>query len=126
MSRGVRSELVQCTIDRNREVGISISNGTTAVLRSNRVEENLLGGVMVEGEGTTAGMEGNVAERNRKFGIMVDRRSVVQPFRDNETKDNVGEQLMLKAVMPEEVVPPPPVLDVSGGKPLEPGPELPK
>ena len=126
MSRGVRSELVQCTIDRNREVGISISNGTVAVLRSNRVEENLLGGVMVEGEGTAAGMEGNVAERNRKFGIMVDRRSVVEPFRDNETKDNVGEQLMLKAVMPEEVVPPPPVLDVSGGKSVEPGPEIPK
>ena len=126
MSRGVRSELVQCTIDRNREVGISISNGTVAVLRSNRVEENLLGGVMVEGEGTAAGMEGNVAERNRKFGIMVDRRSAVEPFRDNETKDNVGEQLMLKAVMPEEVVPPPPVLDVSGGKSVEPGPEIPK
>ena len=126
MSRGVRSELVQCTIDRNREVGISISNGTVAVLRSNRVEENLLGGVMVEGEGTAAGMEGNVAERNRKFGIMVDRRSAVEPFRDNETKDNVGEQLMLKAVMPEEVVPPPPVLDVSGGKSVEPGPEMPK
>ncbi len=126
MSRGVRSELVQCTVDRNREVGISISNGTVAVLRSNRVEENLLGGVMVEGEGTAAGMEGNVAERNRKFGIMVDRRSAVEPFRDNETKDNVGEQLMLKAVMPEEVVPPPPVLDVSGGKSVEPGPEIPK
>ena len=126
MSRGVRSELVQCTIDRNREVGISISNGTVAVLRSNRVEENLLGGVMVEGEGTAAGMEGNVAERNKKFGIMVDRRSAVEPFRDNETKDNVGEQLMLKAVMPEEVVPPPPVLDVSGGKSVEPGPEIPK
>ncbi len=126
MSRGVRSELIQCTIDRNREVGISISNGTVAVLRSNRVEENLLGGIMVEGEGTAAGMEGNLAERNRKFGIMVDRWSVVEPFRDNETKDNVGEQLMLKAVMPEEVVPPPPVLDVSGGKPLEPGPEIPK
>lgn len=126
MSRGIRSELVQCTIDRNREVGISISNGATAVLRSNRVEENLLGGVMVEGEGTTAGMEGNVAERNRKFGIMVDRRSTVQPFRDNRTRDNIGEQLMLRAVMPEEVVPPPPVLDVSSGKPLEPGPEIPK
>ena len=81
---------------------------------------------MVEGEGTTAGMEGNVAERNRKFGIMVDRRSTVQPFRDNRTRDNIGEQLMLRAVMPEEVVPPPPVLDVSSGKSHEPGPEIPK
>lgn len=126
MSRGVRSELVQCTIDRNREVGVSISNGAIAVLRSNRVEENLLGGVMIEGEGTTAGMEGNVTERNSKFGIMADRRSTIEPFRENETKENIGEQLMLKAVMPEEVVQPPPMLDVSGGKFLERGPEIPK
>ncbi|HBM78073.1 MAG TPA: hypothetical protein DD438_08170, partial [Verrucomicrobiales bacterium] len=126
MSRGVRSELVQCTIDRNREVGVSISNGTIAVLRSNRVEENLLGGVMIEGEGTTAGMEGNVTERNSKFGIMADRRSTIEPFRENETKENIGEQLMLRAVMPEEVVQPPPMLDVSGGKFLERGPEIPK
>ena len=126
MSRGVRSELVQCTIDRNREVGVSISNGTIAVLRSNRVEENLLGGIMIEGEGTTAGMEGNVTERNSKFGIMADRRSTIEPFRENETKENIGEQLMLKAVMPEEVVQPPPMLDVSGGKFLERGPEMPK
>ena len=126
MSRGVRSELVQCTIDRNREVGVSISNGTIAVLRSNRVEENLLGGVMIEGEGTTAGMEGNVTERNSKFGIMADRRSTIEPFRENETKENIGEQLMLRAVMPEEVVQPPPMLDVSGGKFLERGPEMPK
>ena len=126
MSRGVRSELVQCTIDRNREVGVSISNGTIAVLRSNRVEENLLGGIMIEGEGTTAGMEGNVTERNSKFGIMADRRSTIEPFRENETKENIGEQLMLKAVMPEEVVQPPPMLDVSGGKFLERGPEIPK
>ncbi|MAT47470.1 MAG: hypothetical protein CMO35_08575 [Verrucomicrobiaceae bacterium] len=126
MSRGIRSELVQCTIDGNREVGVSVSNGTIAVLKSNRVQGNLLGGVMVEGEGTTAGMEGNVAEENSKFGIMVDHRSTVQPFRDNITRGNKGEQLKLQAVMPEEVVPPPPLLDVPAGQPVEAGPVSPK
>ena len=126
MSRGIRSELVQCTIDGNREVGVSVSNGTIAVLKSNRVQGNLLGGVMVEGEGTTAGMEGNVAEENSKFGIMVDHRSTVQPFRDNITRGNKGEQLKLQAVMPEEVVPPPPLLDVPAGQPVEAGPVSPE
>ncbi|MCH2062742.1 MAG: right-handed parallel beta-helix repeat-containing protein [Roseibacillus sp.] len=122
MSKGVQSELVQCTIDGNREVGVSISNGAIAVLKSNRVQGNLLGGVMVEGDGTTAGMEENVAEKNYKFGIMADRRSTVHPFRDNITRGNTGEQLKLEVVMPEEVVPPPSLLDISAKKPGEAGP----
>jgi hypothetical protein len=67
-------------------------------------------------------MEGNRAEKNYKFGIMVDRRSTVHPFLDNITRGNTGEQLKLKAVMPEEVVPPPSLLDISAENPVEAGP----
>ncbi len=126
MSKGMQSELVQCTIDGNREVGISISSGARAVLRANRAQGNLLGGILVVGDGTTAAMEGNVAEKNNKFGIEVDRRSTVRPFRDNIARENTGEQLRLQAIMPEEVVPPPSLLDVSAKKAVEAGPSSPE
>jgi len=126
MSKGVQSELSQCTIDGNREVGVSISNGARALLRANRAQGNLLGGILVEGDGTTVGMEGNVAEKNNKFGIVVDRRSTAQPFRDNIARENTGEQLNRQAVMPEEVVPPPSLLDVSAKKSVEAGPSSPE
>ena len=126
MSKGMQSELVQCTIDGNREVGISISNGARAVLRANRAQGNLLGGILVVGDGTTAAMEGNVAEKNNKFGIEVDRRSTARPFRDNIARENTGEQLRLQAIMPEEVVPPPSLLDVSAKKAVEAGPSSPE
>ncbi len=126
MSKGVRSELIQCTIDGNREAGVSISNGARAVLRANRAQGNLLGGILVEGDGTTAEMEGNVAEKNNKFGIVIDRRSTAQPFRENIARENTGEQLNRQAVMPEEVVPPPSLLDVSARKAVEAGPSSPE
>lgn len=126
MSKGVHSELVQCTIDGNREVGISISNGARAVLRANRAQGNLLGGILVAGDGTTAAMEGNVAEKNNKFGILIDRHSTARPFTDNIARENTGEQLNRQAVIPEEVVPPPSLLDVSVHKAVEAGPSSPE
>ncbi len=126
MSRGVMSEVTQCTIDGNREVGVSVSNGVQAVLRANRAQGNLLGGFLVEGDGTVAGMEGNVAEKNHKFGIVVDRLSKADPFRDNIARGNTGEQLKLQAVMPKEVIAPPPFLDLPVGKPVEAGPATPE
>ena len=122
MSRGVPSEISQCTIDGNREVGVSVSNGVRAVLRANRVQGNLLGGVLVEGDGTVAAMEGNVAEKNNAFGIVVDRASKADPFRDNISRGNTGEQVQLQAVMPQEAIAPPLFLDLTASKPVEAGP----
>ena len=122
MSRGVPSEISQCTIDGNREVGVSVSNGVRAVLRANRVQGNLLGGVLVEGDGTVAAMEGNVAEKNNAFGIVVDRASKADPFRDNISRGNTGEQVQLQAVMPQEAIAPPLFLDLPASKPVEAGP----
>jgi tetratricopeptide (TPR) repeat protein len=112
MSPGVKSVVIQCTADRNREVGIMVSNGSQAVLQSNRAEANLLGGFFVVGEGTIAALEHNVAERNLKAGIVVDQRSKASPFSNNTSRNNAGEQLKLHAVLPQEVIAPPPLLSI--------------
>jgi parallel beta-helix repeat protein len=118
MSPGVKSMVTQCTADRNREVGIMVSNGSQAVLRANRAESNLLGGFLVEGEGTSVALEGNVAEKNYKVGIVVDKRSTALPFKNNISRNNVGQQLNLEAILPQEIVPPPPSLNLPPKEPV--------
>ena len=118
MSPGVKSVVTQCTADRNREVGIMVSNGSQAVLRSNRAEANLLGGFFVVGEGTVAALEHNVAERNLKAGIVVDQRSKATPFSNNTSRNNAGEQLNLHAVLPQEVIVPPALLNIPRNEPV--------
>ncbi|MFP6880181.1 MAG: right-handed parallel beta-helix repeat-containing protein, partial [Roseibacillus sp.] len=118
MSPGVKSMVTQCTADRNREVGIMVSNGSQAVLRANRAESNLLGGFLVEGEGTSVALEGNVAEKNYKVGIVVDKRSSASPFKNNISRNNVGQQLNLEAILPQEIVPPPPLLNLPPKEPV--------
>jgi hypothetical protein len=119
MSAGVKSVLTQCTADRNREVGVVVSNGSLAVLRSNRAESNLLGGFLVEGEGTSVVMEGNVAEKNEEVGIMVDQRSTLTSFKENVSRGNSGEQIKLKAELPQPVDAPPPSIDPPKAIPVE-------
>ena len=126
MSRGIRSEIIQCTIDGNREVGVSVSDGARALLRANRVQGNLLGGFLVEGDGTVAAMEGNVAEKNNKFGIVVDQASKVEPFLDNISRGNTGQQIHLQAIMPKEIISPPPFLNLSPTQSVEAGPAVQK
>jgi tetratricopeptide (TPR) repeat protein len=118
MSPGVKSMVTQCTADRNREVGIMVSNGSQAVLRANRAELNLLGGFLVEGEGTSVALEGNVAEKNYKVGIVVDKRSTASRFKNNISRNNVGQQLNLEAILPQEIVPPPPLLNLPPKEPV--------
>jgi nitrous oxidase accessory protein NosD len=97
MSTGVSSKLEGCTSDLNRELGILVANGSHAVLNENQFLSNLLGGVLVRDEGTRASLSRNRIMKNAEAGVVVDRKSTLDLFEDNESRDNSGEQVQLKA-----------------------------
>jgi hypothetical protein len=63
-------------------------------------------------------LEGNVAEKNYKVGIVVDKRSTASRFKNNISRNNVGQQLNLEAILPQEIVPPPPLLNLPPKEPV--------
>lgn len=99
--------------EHNRQIGLYFLSAPSLFIENCEVNENLLGGILIENSTKETNLLGNKVTKNGEVGIAIERGVKIDRFEGNIVENNKGKQVWKEAIFPEQAetevisIPPP-------------------